>query len=138
MTLSAPYRQLNEYIAAKTKQPISISFVNEKEIKVSYTRKILFKEINIGINIKVEKVNPSGIVLSYQAPAGLDMVITGAISFLNSKLPELAPGIHLEGNRNIRINLEEIEKAEPIIENISLQDITFSDSTAAIEFSLKY
>lgn len=137
MTITLPYRQLNKYIAAKTKQPITLSFVNDKEIKVSYTKKVLITTVNIDINIKIENVNPSEIVLSYQAPVGLDMVISGAISFLTSKLPELASGIHMTDGHRIHVILDKIEKAKPIVENISLQDITFNDSAAAIEFSLK-
>lgn len=138
MNITAPYQQINDYIAAKTKQPITISYVNDKEIKVSYTRKIFIKEVNLGIGIKIEKVGQSEVVLSYQAPLGLDMVIEGAISFLISKLPELASGINMADGNRIHLTLDKIEKAKPIIENISLRDITFSESAIVIDFSLKY
>lgn len=137
MTITAPYQQLNDYIVAKTKQPIIISFVNDKEIKVSYTKKVFFKEINIGINIIIEKIDQSEVVLSYKAPLGLDIVITGAISFLTSKLPELASALRMCEENIIQINIEKIDKAKPLVKNLLLQDITFSDSAVAITFSLK-
>ncbi|MDE6144633.1 MAG: hypothetical protein K2F94_11265 [Muribaculaceae bacterium] len=138
MRITLPYQQLNEYIVAKTKQQITLSFVNDKEIKITYAKKILIKEINIGLNIKIESVTPSEIVLLYQAPAGLDVMITGAITFLSTKLPELISGIHMADGHRIYVNLDKIKKLKSVVQNISLQDITFNDTNATIEFSLKY
>lgn len=138
MRITLPYQQLNEYIVAKTKQQITLSFVNDKEIKITYAKKLLIKEVNVSLNIKIESVTPSGIVLLYQAPAGLDVMITGAITFLSTKLPELISGIHMADGHRIYVNLEKIKKLKSVVQNISLQDITFNDSAAAIEFSLKY
>ena len=40
MNIIAPYKQISEYILAKTNQPI----VNDKEIKISYTKKIFISD----------------------------------------------------------------------------------------------
>lgn len=138
MTLSATYQQLNEYIVAKTKQPISLSFENEKKIEISYTKKIFIKEINIRIKIKIEKVHPSEVVFSYEAPVGFEMLIDGALSFVTSKMPELTEAIHVEEKHRIGVNLEKIKKLEAIVKNISIQNISFTPSNIMIEFSLKH
>ena len=44
MNIIAPYKRICEYILAKTNQPISLSFVNDKEIKISYTKKIFISD----------------------------------------------------------------------------------------------
>lgn len=138
MTISATYQQLNEYLVAKTKQPISLSFVNEKEVEISYKKKLFIKEINIRIKIKIEQVQPSEVELSYEAPVGFEMLIDGALSFITSKMPELADAIHVEEKHRIGIELEKIKKMEAIVKNVSLQDISFSPSDIRIEFSLKH
>lgn len=138
MNIIAPYKQITEYILAKTNQPISLSFVNDKEIKISYTKKIFTKEVGFGINLIIQKVADAEILMSYQAPLGLDIVITGAISFLSQKLLALADGIHVGEDHMICIRLDKIERMQLMTNNISLQDITFNDSAAVIEFSLKH
>ena len=138
MNIIAPYKQISEYILAKTKHPISLSFVNDKEIKISYTKKIFTKEVGIGINLKIQKVADAEILISYQAPLGLDIVIAGAISFLTQKLPALEDSIYLVEDHMICIRINKIEKMQPMTNNITLQDITFNESEASIEFFLKY
>lgn len=137
MEVFAPFQEVNEYAVAKFHQPISLSYVREDEVKVSYIKHFLFKDWSVSIDLKIEGVTADSILVSYSAELGLDSLVRGAISFLTGKFPELSAGIHPEKERRIRVNLSEIEKAKAVVENISLRYIKADDSGLRIGFGLK-
>ena len=137
MEITATYKELNAYVAEKFHQPISVAFGSENEIKVSYTKRILFKDMSINIAVRIEEVKEDSLLVSYDGPLGLDMIIAGALSFFTGQFPELSAGIHPEDGHRIRINLYEIEKAKPVVENIALRAIRPCEDALHIEFRLK-
>lgn len=136
IVIIAPYRELNAYIAKRFNQPISLSYGNENEIKVTYTKRIVFN-MSVNIRIVIEEVKDDSVLLSYDVAFGLDSIISGALSFIKRQFPELSEGIHPEDGHRIRINLPEIENAKPLVENIALRSITPCENSLNIEFGLK-
>ena len=137
MEITAPYKELNAYVAEKFHQPISLAFGSEKEVKVSYTKRVLFKDMSVNIRIGIEEVKADSVLLSYDVAFGVDSLISGALKFITEKFPALSAGIHPEEGHRIRINLSEIEKAKPVVENIVLRAITPTEDAIRIEFGLK-
>lgn len=137
MEIFASYIELNAYVGEKFHQPITVSFKSEKEVKVTYTKRILIKDVNINVNIRIDEVKSDAVTLTYDGPFGLDTIISGVLSFFKSQFPELSAGIHPEEEHRIRVNLAEIEKAKPALENIALRAITPCEDGIRIEFGLK-
>lgn len=137
MEIIAPFKELNAYVAERFHQPISLSFVSEKEVKVSYTKRVIFKDVGVNINVGVEEVTADSVVLSYNLAPGLDSIISGALSFITGKFPELSAGIHPEDDHRICVNLSEIEKVRQVVENIAFRDIKVSEEGLHILFGLK-
>lgn len=136
MEIIAPYKEINDYVAKRFKQPISLAFENEREVKVSYTRHVLFKDMSVNMRIGIKEVKADSVLLSYDAAFGIDSIISKAISFIARKFPALSAGIHPEDNHRIQINLSEIEKARPVVENIELRSITPYEEGLRIKFGL--
>ena len=137
MELKATYQELSSYIQARFGQPVSLSAAEGGDLKVTYTKRILIKDVSISLYLHFDVVTADTVVLSYKGSFGLDMIVGGALSFFTGQLPELAAGIHPEEGRRIRVCLAEIEKAKPLIENIALQAITLCADFLRIEFGLK-
>ena len=137
MEIKATYRELNSYMQARFGKPVSLSFAGEKEMRVTYTQRILIKYINVSVNIHIDEVRADTILITYDGAFGLDMIISGVLSFFKSQFPELSAGIHPEEGHRIRINLSEIEKAKAAVENIELRDIRPREEYICIEFGLK-
>lgn len=137
MEIFASYIELNAYVGEKFHQPITVYFKSEKEVKVTYTKRILIKDVNINVNIRIDEVKVDAVTLTYDGPFGLDTIISGVLSFFKSQFPELSAGIHPEEEHRIRVNLAEIEKAKPAVENIALRAITPCEDGIRIEFGLK-
>lgn len=137
MELTATYKELSSYIQARFGQPVSLSAGEDGELKVTYTKRILIKDVNVSIYLHFDEITADTVVLSYKGALGLDMIVGGALSFFTAQFSELAAGIHpLEGHR-IRICLSEIEKARPVVENIALQAITPCADFLKIKFRLR-
>ena len=137
MKLNATYGELSSYVKARFGQPISLSFADGGELRVTYTKRILIKDVNINVNIRIDEVKSDAVMLTYNGPFGLDTIISGVLSFFKSQFPELSAGIHPEEEHRIRVNLAEIEKAKPAVENIALRAITPCEDGIRIEFGLK-
>ena len=137
MEIKATYQELNSYMQARFGKPVSLSFAGEKEMRVIYTQRVLIKDINVSVNIHIEEVRADTIQITYDGAFGLDMIISGVLSFFKSQFPELSAGIHPEEGHRIRINLSEIEKAKAVVENIELRDIRPREEYVCIEFGLK-
>ena len=56
MEIKATYQELNSYIQARFGKPVSLSYAGEQEIRVTYTQRILIKDINISVNIHIDEV----------------------------------------------------------------------------------
>ena len=137
MELKATYEELGSYIKARFGQPVSLSLAERGDLRVTYTKRILIKDVSININIHIDDVKADAVTLTYDGPFGLDTVISGVLSFFMGQFPELSAGIHPEEGHRIRINLAEIEKAKPAVENIALRAITPCEDGIRIEFGLK-
>ncbi|MDE6670096.1 MAG: DUF1232 domain-containing protein [Muribaculaceae bacterium] len=136
MEIIAPYKEINDYVAERFNQPISLAYENQNEIKVSYTKHVVFKDMSVNIRIGIEEVKADSVLFSYDAAFGVDSIISKAISFIAKKFPKLSAGIHPEDNHRILINLSEIEKARPVVENIELCSITPYEDGLKIKFGL--
>ena len=137
MELNASYDELTSYIKERFGQAVTFSCPEDGLLRVTYTKWILIKDVNISIAIRFEEVNPDSVLLAYDGALGLDMIISGALSFLTAHYPELSAGLHPQDNHRILINLAEIEKARPAVENIALTDIIPAIDSIKIEFALK-
>lgn len=137
MEVKAKYEELGSYVQARFKQPVSFSFAEGGALRVTYTKRILIKDVNISVNIRFDEVKGESVFLSYDGAFGLDTIISGVLSFFKSQFPELSAGIHPEEGHRIRINLLEIDKAKAVAENIELRDIRATDDGLRIEFGLK-
>lgn len=137
MEILAPFQELNTYVKARFGSPVTLSCLGEKEIRVTYTQRILIKDVNINVDLHIDKVADDTIELTYKGALGLDMLIGSALGFFKKYFPALSRGLHPADNHRILIKLSEIEKAKEAVENIALTYINVENTGLRIGFSLK-
>lgn len=137
MVVFASFKELNSYIVKRFGKPVNLSHVEDKELRITYTQRILIKDVNINLNIHIDKVHTDSLSVTYKGGMALDMIIKGAISYFREKLPELSEGIIPEDNHRIRIDFKKIKKAKGFVENISLSDIHIEKEGIRLELALK-
>lgn len=133
MEIFVSYREIRSYVAERFHQSVALSFVNKKEIKVTYAKRVLIKELRVNVNLCLIEVRPDSVTLSYNGKFGIDKVIERVLNFLKN----LTSGIHPEDNSCIRINLWEMEKTRALVENGALQDIEANEDGLRIVFTHK-
>ena len=133
MEIFVSYREISSYVAERFHQSVAVSFVNKKEIKVTYAKRVLMKELRVNVNLCLIEVRPDSVTLSYNGKFGIDKVVEGVLNFLK----KLTSGIHPEENSCIRINLSEMKKTRALVENGALQDIDANEDGLRIVFSPK-
>lgn len=118
-------------------QRIELARVSQKEVCVSYVKRILIKDVSVDVKISIEEVRPDGLTVSYKGGLAIDMIISGALGLFLEKFPELGQGITKGENHSVDVNLAEIEKAKPVVENLSLSAIDIEATGVNIRLSLK-
>lgn len=131
------YKEISEYIAKQYGREVSLSKVADNEVNASVSQKVFIKTVRIGLNLKVEEVGPESVVLSYNGGFGIDLMVSGLMTFLKSKLPELSRIVTSEEDHRIRVNLANIDKARPVLERVTPQAIAFSEDSVAVTAALK-
>lgn len=136
MEVFVSFEEMHGYVNRHYGKNVTFSKVADKEICVTYLQKILIKDIPIPVDIHIDDVKRDSLTITYKGGLALDMIISGVLSFLKSKCPELCQGITTMDNHRIKVNLADIEKAKPVVENVAIGDILVEKSGLRIILTL--
>lgn len=138
MTLDIPFTDISRYVAGRYQQQINLATISNKEIEAVYRKKIVILNLNVKIEITIERVLPSAIIFSYDGNSAVEFAISKALTYLMRNYPAFGKGISLsESKRVVSIDLAKIEECQPFINIVALKDITIKDESILIEAALK-
>lgn len=132
MKLTISYSELQNYIAAHHRANVSLARLSDNEVCVSVTQKILIKTVTVNLNLKIEMVSNQTIVLSYNSGFGIDLIISGLLTFVEKKLPEYGNLISKQDGNRICLHLSKIEKLRKALQTIELTGIRFLNDGAEV------
>lgn len=127
MHLYIPYQQISLYSKLSHNINIEISYISDKELRVTWIQHNIIKDIRLGIKLKIEEVKSDCVVISYDGGLA-KMIISPALSYLGNHIPEIKDCIKKEEGNKIRANLANVEKMKPLLEKIELKDIIIEKS----------
>ena len=139
MNISISYNELHEYVARNYGKDATVSFVDDKTVRITYRQKVLITSIPLSLNLKVMGITDASVTLQYNGGAGIDMIIAGVLQLMQEKLLEMfnaAEAVSVEKEHRIKIDFRRIEKAKTVFDKIALQDINFSESGVMAEIAL--
>lgn len=135
MELRITYPEISELIEKKAGKSIPVMYSAPHTVRISYDVNVLFKTANVGLDLTVESVDGSNIILAYDGGAGIDFMVRQALSMAkNHPGGELIES--LDGNR-ILLALGKNAQAGSIFDHITLEDIRFDEHYAIIIFTPK-
>lgn len=137
MNINVSFEEITEYVKRRYGQRIGLSLVSEREVCVSAEKRIVFKTLSVSVNLRIEDVRPDGLTLSYNGGLGIDLIITGALVFLKSKLPELADVVVAEEGLRIRLEPTQLAKTRSLLEKITLRDLRIHKDGLTLSANLK-
>lgn len=74
------FSELSEYISRHYNQELAFGQVSQKTISVTYSKKILFKKVNIGVDITILDLTAEALELKYDGGFGVDTIISGVLT----------------------------------------------------------
>jgi tetrahydromethanopterin S-methyltransferase subunit G len=133
MKIELSYTELSEYVLTHFNQEISIAYIDSKIVDVK--AKVTF--VPVKLTIKVESLIGTDLTVSYGGPIGTGLLITGALAFLSSRMPNYDKAIETAESNRILVHLCEFNQLSSVLEKVELVDLQFSASSIIVQLKLK-
>ena len=114
-----------------------MAYVDPSTVSVSTKIKVFAFVKNVGVDLKVEKLEGSILHLVYSGKLGIELLISPAISFLKKLVPEKTNLISQGTGNRVFVNLAEIDQLKAVLDKVELQSISFDETHFIVEAGLK-
>ena len=135
MKASISFNELQNIIAAKANQPISLAFVDGKTIRVSYPLNLGIIKKDISANLIIKELMGSDLLVQISAGMGTDTMVTTILSLLKDKIP--AGLIEKRPESHLLIHLGQIENVKAVFDNVNIRDLHVLTEGLEVEGDLK-
>lgn len=137
MEVRIKYTEIQEFILKNFHKEVGLTYVDPSTVSVSTKVKVFAFVKNVGIDLKVEKLEGTMLHLVYSGKLGIEMLISPAISFLKRLVPEKTNLISQGTGNRVYVNLAEIDQLKAVLDKVELQSISFDETHVIVEASLK-
>lgn len=138
MEVRIKYTEIQEFILKNFQKEVVLTYVDPSTVSVSTKIKVFAFVKNVGVDLKVEKLEGSKLPLVYSGKFGIELLISPAISFLKKLVPEKTNLISQGTGNRVFVNLAEIDQLKAVLDKVELQSISFDETHVIVEASLKY
>ena len=137
MEVRIKYTEIEGFIKKNFQKEVGLVYVDPSTVSVSTKIKVFAFVKNVGVDLKVEKLEGSKLPLVYSGKLGIELLISPAISFLKKLVPEKTNLISQGTGNKVFVNLAEIDKLKAVLDKVELQSISFDETHVIVEASLK-
>ena len=137
MEVRIKYTEIQEFILNNFHKEVVLTYVDPSTVSVSTKIKVFAFVKNVGVDLKVEKLEGSKLPLVYSGKLGIELLISPAISFLKRLVPEKTNLISQGTGNKVFVNLAEIDKLKAVLDKVELQSISFDETHVIVEAGLK-
>lgn len=138
MEVRIKYTEIQEFILKNFQKEVGLAYVDPSTVSVSTKIKVFAFVKNVGVDLKVEKLEGSILHLVYSGKLGIELLISPAISFLKKLVPEKTNLISQGTGNRVFVNLAEIDQLKAVLDKVELQSISFDENHVIVEAGLKY
>lgn len=138
MEVRIKYTEIEGFIKKNFQKEVGLTYVDPSTVSVSTKIKVFAFVKNVGVDLKVEKLEGSKLPLVYSGKLGIELLISPAISFLKRLVPEKTNLISQGTGNKVFVNLAEIDKLKAVLDKVELQRISFDETHVIVEAGLKY
>ena len=138
MEVRIKYTEIQEFILNNFHKEVVLTYVDPSTVSVSTKIKVFAFVKNVGVDLKVEKLEGSILHLVYSGKLGIELLISPAISFLKRLVPEKTNLISQGTGNKVFVNLAEIDQLKAVLDKVELQSISFDETHVIVEAGLKY
>ena len=138
MEVRIEYTEIEGFIKKNFQKEVGLVYVDPSTVSVSTKIKVFAFVKNVGVDLKVEKLEGSILHLAYSGKFGIELLISPAISFLKKLVPEKTNLISQGTGNRVFVNLAEIDQLKAVLDKVELQSISFDENHVIVEAGLKY
>ena len=138
MEVRIKYTEIQEFIKKNFQKEVGLAYVDPSTVSVSTRIQVFAFARNVGVDLKVEKLEGSILHLVYSGKLGIELLISPAISFLKKLVPEKTNLISQGTGNRVFVNLAEIDQLKSVLDKVELQSISFDENHVIVEAGLKY
>lgn len=138
MEVRIKYTEIQEFILKNFQKEVVLTYVDPSTVSVSTRIQVFAFARNVGVDLKVEKLEGSILHLVYSGKLGIELLISPAISFLKKLVPEKTNLISQGMGNRVFVNLAEIDQLKAVLDKVELQSISFDETHVIVEAGLKY
>lgn len=138
MEVRIKYTEIQEFILNNFHKEVVLTYVDPSTVSVSTKIKVFAFVKNVGVDLKIEKLEGSKLPLVYSGKFGIELLISPAISFLKKLVPEKTNLISQGTGNRVFVNLAEIDQLKAVLDKVELQSISFDETHVIVEAGLKY
>ena len=137
MEVKIKYTEIEGFIKKNFQKEVGLAYVDPSTVSVSTKIKVFAFVKNVGVDLKVEKLEGSKLPLVYSGKLGIELLISPAISFLKRLVPEKTNLISQGTGNKVFVNLAEIDQLKAVLDKVELQSISFDETHVIVEAGLK-
>lgn len=138
MEVRIKYTEIEGFIKKNFQKEVGLAYVDPSTVSVSTRIQVFAFARNVGVDLKVEKLEGSILHLVYSGKLGIELLISPAISFLKRLVPEKTNLISQGTGSRVFVNLAEIDQLKEVLDKVELKSISFDENHIIVEASLKY
>ena len=125
------YKEISDFIEREFHVRPMFTTVDKKTFEVSYKRGFL---PTIVVKFHLDAMRKDVLCLSYECGVAATLMIAGAVSYLEEKIPS---GVEVDtDNRRIYIYPHSIKQLERAMEYVALSDISFDEGVVNVALSM--
>ena len=110
MEVRIEYTEIEGFIKKNFQKEVGLTYVDPSTVSVSTRIQVFAFARNVGVDLKVEKLEGSILHLVYSGKFGIELLISPAISFLKRLVPEKTNLISQGTGNKLFVNLAEIDQ----------------------------
>lgn len=137
MEVRIKYTEIQEFIKKNFHKEVGLAYVDPSTVSVSTRIQVFAFARNVGVDLKVEKLEGSILHLVYSGKFGIELLISPAISFLKRLVPEKTNLISQGTGNRVFVNLAEIDQLKSVLDKVELQSISFDETHVIVKAILK-
>ena len=133
MHIQLTYNEILNYMKSKFHVEPTVEVIDNKTIRISYKMGMFVPTINV--NLRVDSVSEETIALSYECSSIVNGLLSGAIGFIEQKIPKHQLEI-LPDAKRILVHLDAFKELEKVLAVVEPTDITFNNNAVVLNMAL--
>lgn len=133
MQFRIAYEEIQDLLYRHSSKRILLQYSGTHTVRVAAEVNVLFKTTSVGIDITVERIDGTDVLLSYTGGMGIEMMLKMAMAKMQDR-----PGmdmVELLDNSRLLLHLGRSPQLSQIFERVVLRDICFDEQYVIIDFT---